>query len=342
MDYCNILKDLCESHGVSGFEKQTAELMRKLIKPYCDYVEIDRLGNVSGFLSCGREDAPTVMLEAHIDQIGFLVSDVLEGGFLSFVPVGGVDSRMLPDAGVLILSQNVYKGVISCLPPHILTKEERDKPFEQDSLAIDAGLTEEQAKKLIPVGTPVVFEGGFRNLAERFVSSPALDNRAGVLALLIALERLYNAERKANIIIQGSVMEEKNLHGALTGAYRTMPDCAIAVDVTHAKTPDAPAGKTFAAGGGAMIGMGPNLQRKLTKELIRIAEEKSIPHDFEVMEGSTGTNAWAMQIVSTGIPCALLSIPLKYMHTPVETVCFSDIEAVADLICEFISGGAIC
>ncbi len=345
MEVYSILKELCLSYGVSGFERPVGARVLKLIEPFCDRVEIDRMGNVAGFLSCGRENAPKVMLDAHIDQIGFLVSDVLDGGFLSFVPVGGVDGRMLPGANVRILSEGGLDGVVTCLPPHILTREERDKPFEADMLAIDAGLSKEEAKKRIPIGTPVVFEGKLTRLADDFVSAPALDDRAGMAAILSALERLSKKERPVDLIVLGSVMEEKNAHGAITGAYRHRPDCALVVDTTHAKTPDAPGGKTFLPGGGAMIGMGPNLHRRLTKEISRVAEEKKIPHDFEVMEGPTGTNAWSMQVVARGIPCALLSIPLKYMHTPVETVKLSDICAVGDLIYEFVlsfDGGALC
>ncbi|MCX7615032.1 MAG: M20/M25/M40 family metallo-hydrolase [Clostridiales bacterium] len=345
MDYGKTIAGLCECHGVAGFEKKIAAHVLECFERFCDEVSIDRLGNVTGFLSCGKKDAKTLMLDAHIDQIGFVVSDILDNGFLAFVPVGGVDGRMLPDTNVLILAEGGISGVISCLPPHILSKEERDKPFDKDLLVIDTGLSKEQAKERIPIGTPVVFDYKAMNLYNDFVSAPALDDRAGVLAILSVIERLSKVKRNVNIIVLGSVMEEKNAHGAITGTYSNRPDFAIVVDATHAKTPDAPANETFPAGSGVMIGMGPNLNRNFTKELIRIAKEKNIPHDFEVMEGSTGTNAWAMQIVADGIPCALVSIPLKYMHTPVETVKMSDIKAVSDLIYEFViscDGGALC
>lgn len=330
----DMLTRLCSADGVTGFEGNAAAVARELLAPYCDRTEIDRCGNVLGWKGCGKPDAKTVLLDAHLDQIGFLVTEVLDGGFLRFTQVGGIDPRMLLGAEVTILTETPRYGVIACMPPHLLKPGEEDNAVPMHEMLIDTGLRD--ARPVIPVGTPVVFAQPPYALAEGQLTGKCLDDRAGFVALVDAMRRLAQDNLHVNLVVCGSVHEETDSLGARTAAYRVRPDYGIAVDVSHAKTPDSGSDEAFAFGGGALVGMGPNLHRGLTQALLRTARAEEIPHQIEVMEGNTGTNAWDMQIVRSGIAIGLLSIPLKYMHTPIETVCFSDIEAVSALIAAFL------
>ena len=329
------LQTLCALPAVSGFETQAAQAAADLLRPLCDTVEADHNGNVLGYLPCGAENAKTVLLDAHLDQIGFVVTEVLDGGFLRFAPVGGVDPRMLLATEVTILADEPLYGVVSCMPPHLLKAGEQDKAVPVDQMLIDTGL--EDAKDKIRVGTPIVFAQQPVRLMGGQLCSKCLDDRAGVAAILLALEKLKACEkRRCNVAVLISAQEEVTGLGAQTGAFAVQPEYAIAVDVTHGKTPDGPSDGVFELGSGPAIGVGPNLHRGLTRRLIKTAKANDIGYSLEVMEGNTGTNAWTMQIVARGIATALLSIPEKYMHTPVEVVKTSDVEDVAELIHQFL------
>ena len=150
-----MLIQLCSADGVTGFEGHAAEVAKKLLTPYCDLVEIDPCGNVLGWKSCGKPHAKTILLDAHLDQIGFMVTDVLYGGFLRFTQVGGIDPRMLLGAEVTILTEQPRYGVIACTPPHLLAAGEQDKAVPMHEMLIDTGLLD--ARSVIPIGTPIVF-----------------------------------------------------------------------------------------------------------------------------------------------------------------------------------------
>lgn len=321
---------------VTGFERAQSERVRDLFAPLCDEIEVDRFGNVIGRIRSGKPDAKTVLLDAHLDQIGFMVTEVLDGGFLRFRAVGGVDPRMLLGAEVTIGAPDGLRyGIVSCKPPHLLGAGEAEQAAPIHEMCIDTGLLD--AKSVIPVGTPMWFPADrahMPQLAKDAITSPSLDDRAGVAAIAHALERLRKVDLSVDVAILLSVQEEVTALGATIGTFKIRPDYAIAVDVSHAKTPDAPG--EFEYGGGVMIGMGPNMNRALTRTLIRTAKAEGMDYQLEVMEGNTGTNAWEMQIIARGTAQAILSIPLRYMHTPIETVKLSDIESVGDLLYHFL------
>ena len=336
MELAQTLARLCGTAAVSGSEKHGATLAAELLTPYCDSAEIDAFGNVTALRRCGRAQAKTVLLDAHLDQIGFLVTEVLDGGFLRFAEAGGVDPRMLLGCEVTVLAEEPLYGVISCMPPHLLRAGEQDKAVPVHEMLIDTSLKD--AREKIKVGTPVVFAEQPCQLSPDSITGKCLDDRAGIMAIVRALELLAEEPLAVDVAVLLSVQEETTGLGAGVGAWRLRPEYAIAVDVSHAKTPDAPADKTFEYGGGALIGMGPNMDRRLTQALLKTARAEQIDHQVEVMEGHTGTNAWAMQIAACGTAQGLVSIPLRYMHTPIESVKLCDIEAVAQLLAAFLRG----
>ena len=332
MNLVQTLSDLCQVPAVTGFERAGAKAVVSLLAPLVDEVRIDKVGSVIGLRRCGRENARTVLLDAHLDQIGFVVTEVLDGGFLRFAPVGGIDPRMLLGGEVDILTDEPLYGVISCTPPHLMKPGEEDKAVPIHEMLIDTGLLD--AKSRVKVGTPIVFRQKMLQLSGDSITGKCLDDRAGVVSILYALEKLKETALAVDLAVLISVQEETSSLGAIAGGYALRPDYAIAVDVTHAKSPDAP--DEFEYGGGVAIGLGPNLNTALSKALIRTAKAEGMDYQLEVMEGFTGTNAWDLQIAGTGAATALLSIPLRYMHTPIETIKLSDLESVGDLIYHFL------
>ena len=328
-----MLMQLCAADGVTGFEGNAAALAASMLEPYCDRVALDRCGSVLGWKLCGKEHAKTILLDAHLDQIGFMVTDVLDGGFLRFTQVGGIDPRMLLGAEVTILTPQPLYGVIACTPPHLLSAGEQDKAVPMHEMLIDTGLKD--ARGAIPIGTPIVFAQPPYELTEGQLTGKCLDDRAGFISIVEAMRLLKDETLDVNVVVCGSVHEETDSLGALAASFSVAPEYGIAVDVTHAKTCDSGSDEAFDFGN-VMIGMGPNLHTGLTNLLIREARANEIDYDIEVMEGNTGTNAWDMQVVRTGIAMALLSIPLKYMHTPIETIQISDVRAVGKLIAAFL------
>lgn len=338
MDIRETARTLCAVSGPSGFEEAAAQAVRELLEPLVDEVRTDALGNLIGIRRCGREGAKRLLLDAHMDEVGFVVTEICEG-FAKFAAVGGVDSRTLPGREVTVMADEPLYGVIACLPPHVLSPEEREKAIDVKNLYIDLGMSAEEAKKRVPVGTPGVFYGPMFRLQNDAFASKALDDRLCAAVLLKSLSDLQGEALPCDLYVLISTQEEVGLRGATVGAYAIDPDWAIAVDVTHASTPDAAGPDTFPAGKGCTIGIGPNANRALTQALVDVAKAREIPYAMEVMPRSSGTDGWAIQVARQGVATAILSVPVKYMHSPMELARLSDAQAAADLITEFIRGG---
>ena len=335
MDYKGILEQLCALPGPSGFEGPVASAAAQLLRPYVDEVQVDRMGSVVGVRRCGRPNVPRLMLDAHLDEIGLIVTGH-EKGFLRFAPLGGVDPRMLPDREVLVLSQPPVPGVVACLPPHIQSSEEMDKARTIRELTIDVGLSQEEAQRRIPIGTPMVYRTGCRTLGAKLLCGKSLDDRSCFAVLLDAVQRLAHEKLDVDLYVVGSVQEETHSTGAITAAFGIVPQLCVAVDVTHGDSPDAAKDKTFSLGGGPVIGVGPNCTRWMSRRMEQIAKDLELDCQVEVMAGHSGTNAWPLQISGEGVATAVLSVPLRYMHTPVEVVHMDDLANTARLLAAFV------
>ena len=335
MNYEEMLGRLCALSGPSGFEEKVARAAEELLRPLVDETYTTRLGSVVGVRRCGRENAPKLLLDAHLDEIGFIVTGHDEG-FLRFAPLGGVDPRMLPDREVVVLTDPPIHGVVACLPPHVQTAEDMGKSLPIKDLFIDVGLSQEEAERRIPVGTPATYRGDCTPLGEDLLCGKALDDRAGFAVLLDVLERLRGKALNVDLYVLGSTQEETHSTGAITAAYEIAPRLCVAVDVTHGDSPDASKHETFKLGGGPVIGVGPNCARSLSGRLKELAKELDMPIQIEVMSGSSGTNAWPIQVSREGVATAVVSIPERYMHTPVEVVNQTDLENTAALLAAFV------
>lgn len=328
------LTRLCACTAPSGFEAPAARTAAGLLREVMDEVSIDRMGNVVGLRRCGKPNAGRLLLDAHLDEIGLIVTGV-EDGFLRLRSIGGVDPRMLPDREVTVLTDPPIFGVVACLPPHVQSREDAQNAVPLKELYVDVGMTQEQAVKAVPVGTPMVFRTGCFPLGEDLICGKSLDDRSCFVTLLRAAELLSDKPLDVDLYILGSTREELNGAGAKTGAFALRPDWCVAVDVTHGATPDAPKAKTFPLGGGAAVGVGPNMTRWMTQRMLQKAEEHEIPYTQEVMSGHTGTNGWYLQVSREGVPTSVVSLPLKYMHSPIEVVSLADMERVARLLAAF-------
>jgi len=325
MELKDSIKALSEICGPAGFEDGAAKLAQEMLKPLVDRVYRDSIGNVIGVRHCGMENAKKLLIDTHIDEVGFVITGS-ENGFLKFDTLGRIDGRLLPASEILILGEEPFFGVIGTLPPHVLKREDMKRTTPIDDLFIDTGGRE------VPPGTPAVFASEFKVLSEGALCGKALDNRSGFAIALDTLQSLGDAPLHMDIYIMASVQEELGLRGARPGAFSIMPHQAIIIDVTFAHTPGTKRERTLDFGGGAAIGMGPHTSRGMTEHITRIARENEIPHQFEVMSGDSGTNAGPIQLTGEGVPTAIISLPLKYMHSPVETIKIDDAVAISNLL----------
>ncbi len=337
MDIAELTMKLCSASGPSGFEDEAAKLVSELVAPYVDEVYTDVMGSVIAIRRCGREGAPRIMLEAHIDEIGLVVTGY-EKGSLRFNTLGGIDPRMLPAKEIKIMTEPPLTGVISVMPPHALSHEDMDKSLEVDKLYIDIGLeSDEEARAAVPVGTPCVYGGEPFRLGENAICAKALDDRACAAIIIKTMENLAGIDCGADIICLFAVQEEIGLRGATVGTFAAAPQYAIALDVTFGNQPDVAAHKTMKMGGGGALGLGPNFNRALADKLRACADANELPLQIEVASGHSGTDAWSIQISREGVATALVSLPIKYMHTPVETMLISDSENIVKLLTEFLA-----
>lgn len=334
-DTREVLRKLCLSCGVSGSEEAPGQVAAALLRQICKRVECDGYGNVCAVLSEPAQGRLHLLLEAHIDEIGLVVTQV-EDGFLRVANCGGVDRRLLLAQQVTIHGREDLPGVIISVPPHLESGAEREKTPELDKIAVDTGLDRETASRLIAPGDKITFYSEFRTLQNGRVSCKAIDDRSGMTAVLYALELLKGKELPCGVSVLFSSQEELGERGAAIGGYRIKPDTAISVDVSFGHTPDAPEHKCGRLGEGPMIGVAPSLSREVTDRLIATAKKEQLPYQLEIMAGETSTDADTIGVQHGGIRTGLVSIPIRYMHTPIETVELCDIEAVGRLLAAYV------
>jgi endoglucanase len=331
------LSQLSEAHGISGHEAPVREIVRQEFARHSHEVYITKMGSVVGVRhGSGLEPRRKVMLSAHMDEIGLMVTGI-EKGFLRITKVAGADARVMLGQEVIVHGQRDLPGVIGSRPPHVLPPAERDQVLPFDKLFVDVGLPEAQVKRLVRVGDLVSIRREARALKGGLFSGKALDDRASVAAVAVCLETLASSQHTWDVMGVASVQEETTFLGAATSAYGIAPDVAIAIDVTFGEQNGVPETLTMGMGKGPAIGIGPNFHPRVVQALVEAAGRLEMSYQVEPTPGHSGTDAWPIQVAREGIPTGLLSIPLRYMHTPVETVSLKDIERTGRLMAEFIS-----
>jgi putative aminopeptidase FrvX len=343
-DVSALLQMFSDAHGLSGYEESVAELLRKELEPLVDDVRTDSTGNVIGIR---KGEGPTVMVAAHMDEIGLAVSHIDDEGFLRFVSVGGFYDPIVLGQRVVIHGHagKMLPGVVGSRPIHLMDAEQRTKVPKLKEMFIDCGASSAaNAMEMgVEIGSPMTMDRQFVRLGNDFVTGKAFDNRAGLTMLVSALQRLKDMPVKATIQAVGTAQEEVGLKGARTSAFGLEPDVAIATDVTipgdqpgvtknecHVTTGKGPSITIMDAAGRGVIA-----PRGIVKWLRESADRESIPYQLLVGDGGN-TDATAISITRSGIPCSVISCPTRYIHSPVEVLSLRDLENGAALIASAI------
>lgn len=332
-----LLKSMIAAPGLSGHERPIRKIVEAAWEPLTDELHTSRLGSLHG-LKSGEAPAPrrSILIATHMDAIGLMVTSIKDG-FLHITEIGGIDHRVLPGQSVTVHGSQELPGLVVQPPAHTLPEDAQSGPVPLEHLLVDVGLSPRQVENLVRVGDLVSFASAPTALDGDLLTGHSLDNRASIAALTEALRALQKRRHTWDVWAVASAQEEETLGGALTSAYQLRPSLAIAIDVTWASSHDTPSHKTFALNKGPTLGWGPNVHPKLFEAFKELAVRLEIPYHKELMPRMSGTDAIALQVAREGIPTMVVSIPLRYMHTPVEMVHLKDIQRTARLVTEFIA-----
>jgi len=342
-DILPFLKSLLSVSGLSGYESPVSHLIKSEWRPLVDELSASRLGSLHGLKKgTGSELRPSVLLAAHMDAIGLMVSQIGDG-VLRISPIGGVDQRILPGQAVIVHATGAGKqqdlpGVIAMPHPRLLPPGEGTGVLDIEHLFVDVSLLPSKVASLVRIGDLVSFGTEAVEMSGEALSGHSLDNRASVAALTLCLQQLASKSHFWDVLAVATVQEEINFAGAATSAFQLHPDLAIAIDTTFGKGPGSNDWQTFPLGKGPTLGHGPNIHPYLFKRFKELAEQLEIPYATEIMPSSSGTDSMAMQITAEGIPTFVMSIPIRNMHTPVEMVVLKDIQRAGRLLAEFVTG----
>jgi endoglucanase len=272
-----------------------------------------------------------------MDEIGLIVTS-LDKGFLRFTQVGGFDVRTLMGQQVTVHGRQDLSGIIGCRPPHVLSAEDRKKPVPMDQLFIDVGLSQAELEQQVRVGDLITIRRAFTELQNDLVCGKAFDDRAAVVAIAVCLDTLQTLQHGWDVYGVATVQEEVGLRGATTSTFGIVPDVGIAIDVGFGRQPGVDDLVAIDLGKGPALCMGPNIHPAVFGRLKSVAGEQEIPFQVEISpRGRTGTDAGAIQVTREGIPTGLLSIPLRSMHTPIETLSIKDVARTGRLLAHFIA-----
>jgi endoglucanase len=333
------LKNLTERHGVSGYEAPIRAYLRETWSGWIDEFQVDGLGSLIAIKhGMGSEPRRRIMLAAHMDEIGLMVGEIREG-YLRLQPLNGFDGRVLQAKPVIVHGKQALRGIIAAVPPHISkhTGDGQSKYPAINEQWVDLGLSPEEVEALVSVGDVVTMDAPLLELKNGLLVGKAMDDRASVAAVSYCLELLGRRKHEWDVYAVATVQEEIDLYGAATSAYAIKPDLAIAIDVTFGKQPGVNDSTAFVIGKGPTLGLGPNFHAGFRKMIQNTAKEYDVPIHTEVLPSDSGTDAWAIQVTHQGIPSALLSIPIRNMHTPAETVSLRDIKRTGRLLAEIIT-----
>lgn len=334
----DFLKSILESPSPSGYEQPVQKLWKDYSEHFAE-TKTDSHGNVIGFIN--PQGTPRIMFSGHCDEIGFLVKYIDEKGFLYFGPIGGFDEGIIPGRRVVVhTSEGAIPGVIGKAPIHLIKPDDRKKATEISDMWIDIGVKDKKdAEKIITIGDPVTYTYNFMELRNNLYVARGFDDRIGSFTVLEVLRELSESKGlDAAVYSVSSVQEEVGLRGAKTSAYGIDPEVGIAVDVTFATDQPGVEQKRVGEinlGGGPVIARGPNINPVVFDLLVKTAKKAKIPYQIEGISRISGTDADPIQTTRAGVASGLVSIPLRYMHTPVETLDLSDVEKTIKLLAAF-------
>lgn len=329
---------LIRTPSPSGYEERIQSVIKDNMKDVADEIRVDVHGNL---IAAINPDAPyRVMLAGHCDQIGLIVNYIDAEGFVYVLSLGGWDPQTLVGVRVTIWGRKgPVEGVIGRKAIHLLTEEERRRVPKVTDLWVDIGVdSKAEAEEYVRVGDAGTIPLDCKELLNNRVAAPATDDKSGVWVVMEALRRINRDKLNVGVFAVSTVQEEVGLRGARTSSFGIDPDLGIAVDVTHATdtpTIDKKISGEIKLGGGPVIGKGPNMNMKLVDSLLDVACANEIPYQLAAENRITGTDAASIQVNRVGVATGLISIPNRYMHTPVEIVSWSDMDNAANLLARF-------
>jgi tetrahedral aminopeptidase len=338
----DLLRRATDIPGLPGHESDLTRWFESETRALGAEARLDRMGSCVARLP-GKGSGPRggprlkLLVAAHADAIGMVVTEVTPHGFLRVAPMGGVDPRLLPGQDVWVHGAQRLPGMFGSVPPHFQAPSESKKPYAFDDLFVDVGLPAARARRAVRVGDMVSFRAPLVELLGGRAAGRAFDNRACVVALLLAMEHLAGWHPAVDFYGVATVQEEvgKVCLGALTTTFAVRPDVALALDVTHAEAPGADDWRTFKIDGGPPLCTGPNIHPAVFRALVKTAEAERIPFQVEPAPRTSGTDAVDIQTVGEGVPTGLVSIPLRYMHSAVETLSLAELDRAARLVARF-------
>jgi len=339
----NLLEKFSNAYGVSGYEKNIVNVLKEEMAPYTDEIRVDKLGN---FIATKKGRGLSVMIAAHIDEVGFMVKFIDEKGFIYFVKHGGWFDQTLLNQRVLIHTRRgSIVGVVGSKPPHVMKEEERKKVIVIDDMYVDIGAkSRKDAERIgVEIGNPITLDRKFSVLANNFVTGKSFDNRAGVVVMIETARLLSKTKIKANVSFVGTVQEEVGLKGARTSAYSINPDVAVVIDTTipgdhpgmEKKNSAIELGKGPAVTVSDAEGMGVIVSEQVLQWIKETAQKNRIPYQLSILEKGM-TDAAIINLTRSGILTGGISVATRYLHSPVEVLKLEDIESCAKLTAECV------
>ncbi len=330
------LKKLISLPGLSGYEGPAREIVREAWQPLVDEISVSPIGSLHALKKgTGTEPRPSILLAAHMDAIGLMVTNI-QDGLLRFTEVGGVDPRILPGLRVTVHGRKDLPAIVVQPPDYLLDPGQREKSVGMEHLFIDTGLEEKEVNELVRIGDLASFAQEPMELSGNTIVGHSLDNRISVAALTYCLQELQHMLHSWDVWAVATVQEEETLGGGFTSPFQINPSVAVAVDVTFAKGPGANDWRTVGLAKGPTLGWGANAHPYIHNKFKEVADQLEIPYQKEYIPKHSGTDAYAMQVVAGGLPTMVVGIPLRYMHTPVEMISMKDMERAGRLLAETI------
>ena len=340
----NDILRLCAVMSVSGFEYRATAEIKELYGDQFDEIMSDRVGNIVLVKRCGKENAPVILVDTHFDEVGMMVSEVIEGGFLRIVNIGGIDASIMQAADVTVYAKEILRGVIASIPPH-LKRDNSDNLPEIDEMIVDIGegYSIDELREMIPIGSPVGFSPLYSQLGEGYLAGKSFDNKACGAIAARALADTPAEMLAGDVYLCFSAREETaRIGGGVTATcFDLSLDYAMVVDVNLAKAPDTPDRETVDMDKGISVAFSAATDRKLTKATCELCKEKGIDYSICAAPSSTGTNAVAVNLVAEGIPVVDIGLPLRNMHTYNEVIGYKDANTLYSLVKEFVASEKI-
>ena len=336
------IEELCSVMTVSGFEYRNKEKILNLGKEIFDEAITDSVGSYLFVKHSKKEDAPRILIDAHIDEIGFMITEICDGGFLKFTSIGGLDAHVLQGAEVTVYGKKEIFGIITSTPPHLLTKKTKDNLEKTEQLYIDTGYSKEALEELLPIGSPASFNENCILLSNNILCGHGFDNKVCCASALDAIAAVTADELAFDVYLLFSCREEYGgFIGAQTGADRAKAELAVSLDVNFARAPEIDEYVSVKMGEGYSVSLSAVTSRKFTKKIIELSKSKNLPYQPIAEPNNVGTNGNVLGLTNLGIPCVDLGIPLGSMHTFSETASLNDCKALSRLLSFIICDSAL-